>query len=142
MNEIEKALKELEEELKWCNHDGKTLTKYDEERFNVIKQALLELKEIKEAKPSEALKKLNTIRHLEIGFDKNGKPITLNDTSGLKTIEKALLKAQEQKKALEIIKEKNVRIDSVKYYDLEEYNQIYENKLTQEEYDLLKEMLK
>jgi hypothetical protein len=34
------ALNELEEEAKWCNHDGETLTKYDEERFNVIKQAL------------------------------------------------------------------------------------------------------
>jgi thiamine biosynthesis lipoprotein ApbE len=40
MNEIEKALKELEEELKWTHNDGVNLTKYDEERFNVIKQAL------------------------------------------------------------------------------------------------------
>jgi hypothetical protein len=38
--EIEKALKELEEELKWTHNDGVNLTKYDEERFNVIKQAL------------------------------------------------------------------------------------------------------
>ena len=54
-DKVFEALSELEEEAKWCNHDGETLTKYDEERFNVIKQALLELKEIKEAKPSEAL---------------------------------------------------------------------------------------
>ena len=38
--EIEKALKELEEELKWTHNDGVNLTKYDESLFNVIKQAL------------------------------------------------------------------------------------------------------
>lgn len=38
--EIEEALKELEEELKWTHNDGVNLTKYDESLFNVIKQAL------------------------------------------------------------------------------------------------------
>jgi thiamine biosynthesis lipoprotein ApbE len=38
--EIEKALKELEEELKWTHNDGVNLTKYDESLFNVIKLAL------------------------------------------------------------------------------------------------------
>jgi len=38
--EIEKALKELEEELKWTHNDGVNLTKYDESLFNAIKQAL------------------------------------------------------------------------------------------------------
>ena len=50
----------------------------------------------------------------------------------------SLLKAQEQEKVLEIINEKEVNISSLKAYDLEEYNMIYENKLTQEEFDLLK----
>ena len=39
--EIEKALKELEEELKWTHNDGVNLTKYDESLFNVIKLALM-----------------------------------------------------------------------------------------------------
>jgi thiamine biosynthesis lipoprotein ApbE len=38
--EFEKALKELEEELKWTHNDGVNLTKYDESLFNIIKQAL------------------------------------------------------------------------------------------------------
>ena len=39
---------------------------------------------------------------------------------------------------LKIIFEKNVNIASLKAYDLEEYNMVYENKLTQEEFDSLK----
>ena len=39
--EIEKELKELEEELKWTHNDGVNLTKYDESLFNVIKLALM-----------------------------------------------------------------------------------------------------
>lgn len=39
--EVEKALKELEEELKFTHNDGVNLTKYDESLFNVIKLALM-----------------------------------------------------------------------------------------------------
>ena len=60
---------------------------------------------------------------------------------GFETIEKEL-------KALKIIKEKNVDLRDLKAYfkvecGLQEYNrhQYKENELTQEEYDLLKEML-
>ena len=38
--DLEKALKELEEELKWTHNDGVNLTKYDESLFNAIKQTL------------------------------------------------------------------------------------------------------
>ena len=40
-DKVFEAFSELEEEAKWCHNDGETLTKYDEERFNVIRQALL-----------------------------------------------------------------------------------------------------
>jgi hypothetical protein len=134
--EIEKALKELEEELKWTHNDGVNLTKYDEERFNVIKQALLELKSIKEADPSEALRKLDIIRHLEIGFDKNGNAITLNDTSALKIIEQALTTKSEKEKAFDVIKKYAVNDGwsngwVVKFWDMNE-----------EELELVNEVLK
>ena len=71
----------------------------------------------KEANPSEALREFNIIRHLEIGFDKNGKPITLNDIEGLNIIKQALLKAQEQEKVLEIIKKKPIESGiAINYY--------------------------
>jgi hypothetical protein len=170
-----------ENQEKYRNSEAfKKLKDFDEKYdspVDVIKQALTELKSIKEANPSEALRKLNIIRHLEIGFDKNGNAITLNDTSALKIIEKALLKAQDlekeieilkeyrkdylsrldnlekhslkQDKALEIIKEK--KIDVVKLccsLDAESYNLSIEIlglndsfKITQEEFDLLSEVL-
>ena len=69
----------------------------------ILKQALIELKSIKEADPSEALKKLDIIRHLEIGFDKNGNAISLNDTSELKTIEKALTTKSKKEQAFDFL---------------------------------------
>jgi hypothetical protein len=118
------------------------------EDYDLIYHALRELKSIKEANPSEALRKLDTIRHLEIGFDKNGKPITLNNTNGLNIIEQALLKAQEQKKALEIIKEKGIDVGFLKTCkDVKEYNyycfdEETNKTLTTEEFNLIKEILK
>lgn len=114
---------------------------------NKLKQALTELQAIKEAKPSEALRKLDTIRHLEMGFDKNGKPITLNDTSALKIIEKALITKSKKEQAFDIIKTKCVDIDYLKndcHFLLVLYNKylIDDKQLTKEEYDLLKEVLK
>jgi hypothetical protein len=132
---------DLEEIILYLNANEPT-GKYCKNIEN-LKNALIELKSIKEANPSEALECLD---NLENSLSLANELLRVTDTSAMDkyiaTIKQALLKAQEQKKALEIIKEKNVRIDSVKYYDLEEYNQIYENKLTQEEYYLLKEMLK
>jgi hypothetical protein len=99
MNEIEKALKELEEELKWTHNDGVNLTKYDEERFNVIKQSLLELKAIKEAKPSEAMKCLERI-------DKEYASIESDDFYNCyETIKQTLTTKSKKEKAFDIIKE-------------------------------------
>jgi hypothetical protein len=73
------------------------------EDYDLIYHALRELKSIKEANPSEALRKLDTIRHLEIGFDKNGNAITLNDTSALKIIEKALTTKSKKEQAFDFL---------------------------------------
>ena len=103
--------------------------------YNVLKQVLTELKAIKEAKPSEALRCLEELRsNLGVIYD---------DT--LNAIEQALLKAQEQDKALEIIKEKDVDTfylrQCFKVKDgLEKYNNCFKvgYKLKEEEFDLLK----
>lgn len=84
------------------------------EFYSVVEQALLRLIKIDNTEPSKALEELNILRHLEIGFDKNGNPITLNDTKGLPIIKDALLKAQEFS---EILKEYHVK-------DLNELNTI------------------
>jgi hypothetical protein len=138
------ALNELEEELKWAHNDGVTLTKYDEKRFNVIKQALLELKEIKEAKPSEALERINCeiIEDYPTGNFLVG--MTPEEHSAIK---QALTTKSKKEQAFDIIKEKQV---DVGYFitcgSLEEYNvccfdESVNKKLTQEEFNLLKEAI-
>ena len=114
----------------------------------VIKQALLELKSIKEANPSEALECLE-----EIGFaplnECCGYPYTrISDEyyEDFNTIQQALLKAEKEHKALEIIKEKNVDVFRFKKLDFDTFNQLQKScklpELTQEQFNLLKEMLK
>lgn len=72
-------------------------TSFDED-FEIIKQALLELKAIKEANPSEALECLENIRKDIYDYYNE----YLDDIS---IIKQALLKAQEQEKEIEILKE-------------------------------------
>ena len=86
-----------------------------EECCNIIEKALLELKAIKEAKPSEALEKLKRIRHIEIGFDTKGNPVTIEHTNTYPIIYQALLKSQEQEKVLEIIKNKCLFTNNLRY---------------------------
>lgn len=109
--------------------------------YKTLKQALQRLEAIDNANPSEALRELSIIRHLEIGFDKNRKPITLNDIDGLNTIKNCILKAQEQEKVLKIIFKKKVDIVYLEDSNtVEEYNSHFGAvicKLTQEEFDLL-----
>lgn len=57
------------------------------------------------------------------------------------TIKQALTTKSKKELAFDLIVKKNVNIASLKVYDLEEYNMIYENKLTKEEFDLLKEVV-
>ena len=113
----------------------------DSEHIKIVKQALQRLEAIDNAKPSEALE----------CFDKLVKQIELDeDTDYLEirnahiTVEQALLKAEKELNALEIIKEKLV--DVFKLYNcktIEEYNQSQyrDCMLTKEEFSLLKEVL-
>jgi len=108
--------------------------------LEMIKQALLELQAIKNAEPSEALECLKNIK--EIGKD------CLDDCcdTWFNIIKQALLKAQEQEKALNTTKEKNVNCQGLMACEtVEEYNEpsnYFLHKLTQEEFDLLKRYFK
>ena len=100
-----------------------------------MKKCYQRLEAIDTANPSEALE---CLEKPIIRFARTSEDIDFKDYEEYDTIKQSLLKAQEQEKVLEIINEKEVNISSLKAYDLEEYNMIYENKLTQEEFDLLK----
>ena len=127
----------------------------------ILKQALTELKAIKEAKPSEAMEKLEEIinYYTEPQYDvcESSYPNEFKDMweKELNTIKQALLKAQEQEKenaeykeVLRIIFEKDVIIRNFKHYvktydrnvALKMYNSfVYKDEqLTEEEFDLLK----
>lgn len=103
------------------------------------KQALLELKAIKDANPSEALE---CLMYLKAEFR--------NYPSAYEAIKQALIKSQEQEKklkALEIIKNKRVPIPVIfefdTYRDYLEWAYSYVARqylLTQDEFNLLKEM--
>jgi hypothetical protein len=139
--EIEKALKELEEELKFTHNDGVNLTKYDEERFNVIKQALLELKSIKEAKPSEALKQVTYLSAILPDWQRVN-----NGVDSLSIIKLALTTKSKKEQAFDIANKKCVDMyklsiaDNVVAYN--KWAEFDEYQLTEEEFNLLKEVLK
>lgn len=112
---------------------------------NLIRQALTELDQIKNATPSEALECLEEM--YEISCDGRKPEYTLYEC-----IEQFILKAQEQEKVLEIIFEKNVdilelRIFIENYVDKIALN-LYNSKvrkdwqLTKEEFNTLKEYFK
>lgn len=128
----------------------------------IVEKALLELQSIKEAKPSEAMGELETLKEMLNEFVKHN----LIDKA-FTTIKQALLKAEKQEKAWGIVKEKCLHTDNLNYvavcinYDMykEKMRQKHDTKvvkidwndkfvldclklLTQEEFDLLKEMTK
>ena len=113
-----------------------------------VEQALLELQSIKEANPSEALECLE-----EIGFaplnECCGYPYTrISDEyyEDFNTIKQALLKAEKEHKALEIIKKnKNIKFSfyengSGKHYKIE-FDKTRNQTITKEEFNFLKEVL-
>ena len=111
-----------------------------------INQALQRLEQIDNANPSEALECLERVNvHLETKLDRS----IWNEQHN--TIKQALLKAQEQDEVPEVIKEKKVdfsyleKCDSVVEYNLyiSNYDNNYWKKqpLTQDEFNLLKEVL-
>lgn len=139
--------------------------------IDIVNNALLELKAIKEANPSEAIKKLDDISYLVLNEidDLKNKELW---KSYFNTIKQALIKAQEQEKEndrkdnlikyyesiirehqqiLKIIKEKRVDIESFyKTFIEDDFNYLdYQimygtyglELLTEEEFDLLKRWL-
>ena len=109
-----------------------------------LEKSLQRLEAIDNTNPSEALKCLKTIKGEQQRY-------SLPYDEEIKIIEQALLKAQEQKKVLDIIFGKNVDIEYIKtcFYDekggLKEYNSWVghdeDKELTEEEFDLLKRYL-
>ena len=128
----------------------------NDDNFKIIEEALQRLESIDNARPSEALGLVkrtceiyvDSLKQRDlIGYDIIEKQIN----EALDTIKQALIKAQEQEKVLEIIKEKNVNIGLVNVLSsVEQYNQtyVYDNMLnvkwclTQEEFDTLKKWLR
>ena len=115
----------------------------DSERIKTVQQALTELKAIKEAKPSEAMECLEKLPYMSQGYG--------NWKEYYNTIKQALLKAQEQDKALEIIKKKpqaalsliqSGKIKTYKEYlsytNWEGIDWDWENMYTEEEFNTLK----
>ena len=120
----------------------------DSEHIKIVKQALQRLEAIDNAEPSEALGALEDI----ILYLNASEPKGLY-CENIETIQQALLKAEKEHKALEIIKEKGCDISWFKYcikYCIKEnlmvkaYNSgyhEYDKKLTKEQFNLLKEVL-
>ena len=139
MDKSLEALKRMKENSYYV--DDKNL----KEDFSILEQALLELKQIKEAEPSEAMESLERIDKEYATIENEDFKICFN------TIKQTLLKAQEQEKILSIILKKRIDLESFystfikdnlsyKYY--EKYYGTYGlEKLTKEEYDILKEVL-
>lgn len=141
-----------ENQEKW--HDSEAFKKavdfekkYGKSHIYILKQALQHLEAIDNANPSEALGLIkrtceiyvDSLKQRDlIGYDIIEKQIN----EALDTIKQALIKAQEQEKVLKILKEKKVELMSLYLSSsVEQYNNQFvcdENKLTQNEFDLLK----
>lgn len=126
----EKALDTVKKELK---------------ALNIIEKELERLEAIDNANPSQALEELERIGHWELA---NSCMEYVDESEAFNTIKQALLKAQEQEKALEIVFEKEVDISLLKrsenwldYYTRFKHRTGKNTELTQEEYDLLKGVL-
>ena len=118
--------------------------------LNNIKQALLELQAIKNAEPSEALVSLRSFKNGMI----SGNAICITKSyfdDKFLIIENALLKAEKLEKAWEVVKEKGVNVGEFKKdldwdkFDYSFYLCYYKHfslkELTEEEFELIKEMI-
>ena len=120
------------------------------EAFDIIEKGLQRLESIDNAKPSEVIKKLDDISYLVLNEidDLKNKELW---KSYFNTIKNYILKAQENEKVLEIIKEKRIDIESFyKTFIEDDFNYLdYQimygtyglELLTKEEFDLLKRWL-
>ena len=127
--------------------------------FDIIEEALQRLESIDNAKPSRALEYLENlgthrieyIEGFELGYTKT---MPFKSTYDYKTIQYALLKAQEQEKVLDVIFKKqfnpelfrNVLISVGGRFEYKEYERVYtkygKEKVTEEEFDTLKRYFK
>lgn len=144
---MSKELEEFEEMYNWiyCN-TGTTYeddVKLDKIRKNV-KSALQRLESIDNANPSEALECLERFFNSRKIYEPNN-TFVFDCITRLNSIKQALIKAQEQEKVLEIIFKKTVGIFQLSCCkNVYEYNDLKFNdneKLTEEEFDLLKRWL-
>lgn len=126
-----------------------------EDDCKLVDKALERLEQIDNAKPSEALKKLEMLSDCAeamkeapssnwIEYANNETELDYQLWIAYEYLKQALIKAEKEHKALEIIKEKLV--DVFKLYNcktVEEYNQAQyrDCMLTKEEFNLLKEVL-
>ena len=88
-----------------------TINDYVDKLIEPIKQRL---EAIDNAKPSEALKCLESMKDTDIYINRNVEPLFEFYKEELNTIKQALIQAQEQEKVLSIIKEKEVDIHLLK----------------------------
>lgn len=142
MNELEllEAWNFIKEQMPYFTHSH--LVSEMNENSDIVEQALLKLKTIENAEPSEALEDLENLR-----CNLYNKPyLERNALSDFNTIKQALLKAQEQEKVLEIINniikfgdDLSVILNFDTYEKYSEWSWDYE--LTQEEFELLKRWL-
>ena len=146
MNEFE-ALKRLRQET--CPATYMPDFNKDE-CLEVIEKALLELKAIKDAKPSEALGELQNLRLYQCGSCEHHRCSKCDVYKNFNAVNQYILKAQKLEKAWEIVRAKNVDIANLKQsLSVEQYNNIISFKinymeymrLTQQEFELLKEVL-
>ena len=123
--------------IKECKKLGIGLT----EDYDLLKQAILELTSIKKADPSEALEELKRIDYnityllsdCDINEEVSMNFNSIRDNKSCEIIKQYILKAQEEHKLLEVIKEKVMNLVSIsdgRVWDGELYQS---NKLTEEE---------
>ena len=119
-------------------NDGTIEDNYPDQ-IDIIEKALLELKAIKESNPSEALEILLKARQV---CDVSCVEMCNNcqKRSAYNSVKVALLKAQENEKALEIIFKKKVMIEAIIALNLQDYNDLVstDEQLTPEESDIVK----
>lgn len=142
------AFKNLKQELYYSPNQIPDIDKWHE----TIEQALERLEAIDNANSNEALKCLEYIGeacYIEAGDAEEDCTLYAKNYIGYDTIKNYILKAQEDKKLLKVIDEKNVDILDIRksktvddYNTAISYSNLNRKELIQEEFDTLKEWSK
>jgi hypothetical protein len=135
--EIEKALNCVD----ILKEDGCITTIYQGKALETIRQALIELKSIKEANPSEALKQVTYLSAILPDWQRVN-----NGVDSLSIIKQALTTKSKKEQAFDIANKKCVNMFRLSVVnDVNSYNkwaEFDEYQLTEEEYNLIKGVLK